>query len=61
MFAPQGHIRTDGKMVFDRFLVKVKAPSESKGEWDCLTIGGTVPAAEGFRPLSESECHLVRT
>jgi branched-chain amino acid transport system substrate-binding protein len=60
MFTPDGHIRTDGKMVFDRFLVKVKAPAESKGEWDCLGIASTVPAAEGFRPLSESECRLVR-
>ena len=60
VFAPNGHIRADGKMVFDRFLVKVKSPAESKGEWDCLSITSTVPAAEGFRPLTESECRLVR-
>ena len=60
VFAPNGHIRADGKMVFDRFLVKAKSPAESKGEWDCLSITSTVPAAEGFRPLMESECRLVR-
>jgi branched-chain amino acid transport system substrate-binding protein len=61
MFAPDGHVRADGKMVFDRFLVKVKSPEESKGEWDLLTITSTVRAADGFRPLSESECRLVRS
>ncbi len=60
MFTPEGHIRPDGKMIFDRFLVRVKSPAESTGEWDCLTITGTVSAADGFRPLWESECHLVR-
>lgn len=61
MFTPQGHIRVDGKLVFDRFLVRVKSPAESKDPWDCLAITGTVAAADGFRPLAESECPLVKS
>ena len=39
---------------------KSPSPAQSKGEWDCLTITSTVSAADGFRPLPESECRLVR-
>jgi branched-chain amino acid transport system substrate-binding protein len=61
MFTPDGHIRADGKLTFDRFLVRVKSPAESKSTWDCLTITGTVAAADGFRPLAESECPFVKS
>jgi len=42
------------------YLMEVKKPSESKGEWDLLKIVKTVPAAEAFMPLSESACSLVK-
>jgi branched-chain amino acid transport system substrate-binding protein len=60
VFTKGGKVRPDGKMVFDRFLVRVKTPAESKGEWDLLTIRRTIPAATGFRPLAESDCPLVK-
>ncbi len=46
MFVPEGHIRADGKMMFNRYLVRVKRPEESRGAWDCLTITSTVAAAD---------------
>lgn len=61
MFTPKGTIRADGKMIFDRYLVRVKSPAESKGPWDYLAITATIGAADAFRPLSESECRLVRS
>ena len=61
MFTPEGHIRADGKLIFDRYLVRVKSPAESKGPWDYLAITSKVAAADAFRPLSESECHLARS
>lgn len=60
VFCKEGRIRQDGKMVFDRYLVQVKDPDRSRDEWDLLDVLGTIPAAEGFRPLSQSECVLVK-
>ncbi|MGO4570541.1 ABC transporter substrate-binding protein [Microvirga sp. 2TAF3] len=59
-FAKNGKIRADGRMVHDMYLAQVKAPSESKAAWDYYKILRTVPGEEAFRPLSESDCPLVR-
>ncbi|MGP4845510.1 ABC transporter substrate-binding protein [Marinobacter sp. 1Y8] len=59
MFATNGRIREDGRMVHDMYLAQVKTPEESKGEWDLYKIVRTIPAEEAFRPLSESKCALV--
>jgi branched-chain amino acid transport system substrate-binding protein len=37
----------------------VKAPAESKGEWDLYKILSTIPGDQAFRPLAESQCRLV--
>ncbi|WP_227367700.1 ABC transporter substrate-binding protein [Halomonas sp. M20] len=60
MFASDGRIREDGRMIHDMYLVEVKSPSESEGEWDLYEILRTIPAEEAFRPLSESQCSLVK-
>lgn len=59
-FAKNGHVRADGLMQHDLLLVKVKKPEESKREWDYFKILATIPADEAYRPLSESECPLVK-
>jgi branched-chain amino acid transport system substrate-binding protein len=59
MFASNGYIRRDGRMVHDMYLVQVKSPAESKDAWDLVKIVRTIPGEEAFRPLSESECPLV--
>ena len=59
-FAVHGKIRVDGRMVHDMYLMEVKKPSESKGEWDLLKIVRTVPGDEAFMPLSESTCPAVK-
>jgi branched-chain amino acid transport system substrate-binding protein len=58
-FAKNGHIRDDGRMVHDMYLVEVKSPSESKGEWDLYKILATIPGDEAYRPMSEGGCPLV--
>lgn len=60
MFAKGGTIRADGRMVHDMYLVKVKAPSESKGEWDVYDVVRTIPGEEAYRPLADSQCALVK-
>jgi len=59
MFAKGGQIREDGRMVHDMYLVQVKTPAESKGEWDLYKIVSTIPGEQAFRPLAESQCKLV--
>ncbi len=59
MFATNGRIREDGRMVHDMYLAQVKTPAESTNEWDLYDIVRTIPAEEAFRPLSESQCPLV--
>ncbi|BEH13850.1 MAG: ABC transporter permease [Gammaproteobacteria bacterium HGW-Gammaproteobacteria-6] len=59
MFATNGRIREDGRMVHDMYLAEVKTPAESKNEWDLYKILRTIPADEAYRPLSESKCKLV--
>ncbi len=59
-FAVNGKIRVDGRMVHDMYLMEVKKPSDSKGEWDLLKIVKTVSGDEAFMPLSESTCPAVK-
>ena len=56
----KGTIRQDGRKIHPMYLFEVKKPSESKGPWDFYKVRATTPAAEAFRPLSQSECPLVR-
>jgi branched-chain amino acid transport system substrate-binding protein len=60
MFATNGHLRPDGTMEHDMYLMQAKAPAESKGEWDLAKIVKVIPGAEAFRPLADSKCKLVK-
>jgi branched-chain amino acid transport system substrate-binding protein len=54
----KGSIRVDGRKIHPAYLVEVKKPSESKGEWDYYKIRATIPANEAFRPLEQGNCPL---
>jgi branched-chain amino acid transport system substrate-binding protein len=60
-FSRNGKIREDGLHTHDLLLVQVKKPSESKAEWDYYKILQTIPAADAYRPASESACPLVKS
>jgi branched-chain amino acid transport system substrate-binding protein len=60
MFAANGKIRDDGRMVHDMYLVQVKAPADVKQPWDYYKVLRTVKGEEAFRPLAESDCPLVK-
>jgi branched-chain amino acid transport system substrate-binding protein len=60
MFAKNGKIREDGRMVHDMYLFEVKKPSESKARWDDYKLLATVPGNEAFQPLEASRCPLVK-
>jgi branched-chain amino acid transport system substrate-binding protein len=60
VFAKNGRIREDGRMVHDMYLFEVKTPAESKGPWDYYKLLATVPGEEAFQPLAKSRCPLVK-
>lgn len=60
MFAENGVVREDGRMVHDMYLVQVKAPADVKKPWDYYKVLRTVKGDDAFRPLAESECPLVK-
>jgi len=60
MFAKNGRIREDGRMIHDMYLFEVKTPAESKGRWDDYKLLETVPADQAFQPLAESRCPLIK-
>jgi len=50
------HLRPDGRMVHDFYILQAKAPAEPKGPWDLETLLDTVPGDEAFRPMSAKLC-----
>ena len=53
-------LRADGRRFIPAYLFEVKKPEESKYPWDYYKLIATIPAEEAARPLSESECPLVK-
>lgn len=60
MYARNGKIREDGRMVYDINIVEVKKADDVKQEWDYYNIKEIIPAAEAWQPLSESRCAHVK-
>jgi branched-chain amino acid transport system substrate-binding protein len=60
MFAKDGYIRNDGRMIHDMYLFQAKDPAQSKGPWDYYLLKSTIPGDEAFMPLSQSKCPMVR-
>ena len=53
-------IRADGRVMHKTFLMKVKSPAESKYRGDFYQQLAQMSGDESFKPLSESECPLVK-
>lgn len=56
----KGSIRVDGRTIHDIYLFQVKTPDESRQPYDYYKLLSTVPGDKAFRPLSASECPLVK-
>lgn len=54
MYTTGGHIRSDGLMEHDMYIVQVKTPAESKAPWDYLKIVQKMPGLEAFGPVSDT-------
>ena len=60
VFARGGTVGPNGRMFYDMYLMEVKAPADSKGEWDYYNVLATVPANEAFIDPAKSGCPLVQ-
>jgi branched-chain amino acid transport system substrate-binding protein len=59
MFATGGTVLANGRMVHDMYLMQVKSPEESTGEWDIFRRLQTIPGDQAFRTLAASGCRLT--
>ncbi len=58
IFTDNGTVRADGRVLYDRYLTRVKTPANSKYPWDYLAVVAKVPAADAFRPPGAGGCTL---
>jgi branched-chain amino acid transport system substrate-binding protein len=56
----KGPLRADGRRLIPAYLFEVKKPEESKYPWDYFKLVATISPEDAARPLSESECPLVK-
>ncbi len=59
-FSKNGKIGPDGLHRHDMYLVRVKAPAQSKYPWDYYEIVKTIPAAQAFPTVEQQACPLVK-
>ncbi len=55
-FGKPATVRSDGRVLYDVTLWRVKAPAESKEPWDYYAPVRTIPAADAFLPLNKEAC-----
>ena len=60
VYAKGGVIRADGRMVHEMYLMQVKKPSESKGEWDLFKQVAAVPGDQAYQSLADSKCSFIK-
>jgi branched-chain amino acid transport system substrate-binding protein len=60
MFARNGRLREDGRLVHDMYLVQVKTPGESTAPWDYYKILSVIPGKDAFRSTEDGGCPLVK-
>ncbi len=58
VFAKNGYIRDDGRMVHDMYLMQVKTPEQSKEPWDYYNVVETIKGEAPWTTKAESRCAL---
>ncbi|MBK1686297.1 ABC transporter substrate-binding protein [Rubrivivax gelatinosus] len=58
IFAKDGFIRGDGRMVHDMYLMQVKTPDKSTEPWDYYNVVQTFKGEEAWTTKAESKCSL---
>ncbi|WP_099827956.1 ABC transporter substrate-binding protein [Oceaniglobus indicus] len=55
----KGYVRADGRVIHDMYLFEVKAPGDSKGEWDLYNQKATISGEDAFLPMID-ECDFTK-
>jgi branched-chain amino acid transport system substrate-binding protein len=58
IFAKDGFIRGDGRMVHDMYLMQVKTPDKSNEPWDYYNVVETFKGETAWTTKAESKCAL---
>lgn len=56
----KGYIRKDGRVIHDMYLMEVKTPDETNGEWDLLKLVSTIKGEDAFLPMEGSDCAFAQ-
>ncbi|MDR6430352.1 ABC transporter substrate-binding protein [Brucella pseudogrignonensis] len=59
VFARNGKVGPNGRMIYDMYLMEVKKPDESKAPWDYYKVLATIPGDQAYLKPEESGCTLV--
>lgn len=60
MYVQGGILRQDGRLLHPMYLVEVKKPSESKGDWDYYKVLDSIPGDQAFMDAKASGCPLIQ-
>jgi branched-chain amino acid transport system substrate-binding protein len=60
VFAKNGKVLPNGRMVYDMYLFQVKKPDESKSEWDLYKQLAKVPGDTAYMKLADSGCQMTQ-
>ncbi|WP_026615580.1 ABC transporter substrate-binding protein [Ensifer aridi] len=61
IFAQNGTVAPNGRMIHDMYLLEVKKPDESKEPWDYFKVLATIPGKDAFIDPAQSGCELVKS
>ncbi|MBO9508926.1 MULTISPECIES: ABC transporter substrate-binding protein [Thalassospira] len=59
VFAKNGKVGANGRMIYDMYLMEVKAPDQMTGDWDYYNVLDTVPGDKAFIDPAKSGCSLA--
>jgi branched-chain amino acid transport system substrate-binding protein len=58
VFAKNGYVREDGRMVHDMYLMQVKSPDKSTEPWDYYNVVETIKGEAAWTTKADSKCAL---
>jgi branched-chain amino acid transport system substrate-binding protein len=56
----KGPLRADGRRLIPAYLFEVKKPEESRYPWDYYKLIATIAPDDAAKPLSQSDCPLIK-
>jgi branched-chain amino acid transport system substrate-binding protein len=56
----KGTVRLGGRKIHPLYLLRVRAPEESKSKWDLLKVVAVIPGRAGLSLESEGNCLLIK-